>query len=318
LKDTQQNILKVLAYFDIFHYPLVADEIRSFLPVIIDDISLEEALTNLLAENQVFKFDDFYSLKDNQSLIERRCKGNSLAKAKMDTAFRAASILSHFPYVRALAISGSLSKNFADEKTDIDFFIIAAANRLWIARTIMHLFKKFSFLVGRQDWFCMNYYIDEAMMEIPEKNVFTAMEIVTLIPMYGDKTLLHFFSNNQWIKNYFPAKEIILNDIVKTKKGLFKKGVEKIFNNNIGNAIDNYLMKLTDKRWQKKTEEKRVNEKGICMGMKAGKHFSKPDPKNFQDKVIQQYQHKLKQEKTAVEKVTSETTYVFIPVSVMK
>jgi hypothetical protein len=295
LKDTQQNILKVLAYFDIFHYPLVGDEIRSFLPVIINETSLKEALAVLLTEKQVFKFGDFYSLKNEQSLIERRCKGNSVAKTKMDTALRAVAILSHFPYVHALAISGSLSKNFADEKTDIDFFIITAPNRLWIARTIMHLFKKLSFLVGRQDWFCMNYYVDEAMMEIPEKNIFTAMEIVTLIPMYGHETLSCFFNNNEWTKNYFPVKKSPCCNMVITKKSFLKKTVEKIFDNRLGDVLDNWLMKWTDKRWQQKTEQERVNEKGIRMGMKANKHFSKPDPKNFQNKVLQQYENKLKQ-----------------------
>ena len=59
-------------------------------------------------------------------------------------------------------MSGSLSKHFADEKSDIDFFIITSANRLWIARTCMHLFKKVSYIAGKQHWFCMNYYVDEA------------------------------------------------------------------------------------------------------------------------------------------------------------
>jgi hypothetical protein len=295
LKDAQLNILKALVYFDIFHYPITADEIRSFLPVLIDNASLDNALELLVSENVIFKVDNFYSLQNDKSLIERRCNGNRLAKKKMGTAaVKAATILSCFPYVQALAVSGSLSKNFADEKTDIDFFIITKANRLWIARTIMHLFKKFSFLVGKQDWFCMNYYIDDSILEIPEKNIFTAMEIVTLIPMYGHEALSGFFNSNEWAKNYFPVKKSSFSNLLETKNGLLKRMVEKIFNNKLGNVIDDKLMKLTDKRWQKKTEQRRVNEKGIRMGMKAGKHFSKPDPKNFQNKVIREYESKLK------------------------
>lgn len=312
MQNTQQNIVKILAYFDIFHYPLVAEEMRSFLPGFIEDDVFITALSLLVVEKMVFKFDDFYSLQNNKLLIDRRRNGNKLAERQMVTAFRAAAILSHFPYVRSLAISGSLSKNFADERTDIDFFIITSANRLWIARTIMHVFKKLSFIVGKQNWFCMNYYIDEAAMEIKEQNIFTAMEVVTLIPVYNDELFSKFIENNKWVKSYFPIKKANVTNIVKVKANFFKQLVEKIFNNKSGDKIDNSLMKLTDKRWQKKTEQKRVNEKGIRMSMQAGKHFSKPDPKNFQQKVIQEYENKLKQFNTiCIQKIVIAHTAIF-------
>jgi len=27
-------------------------------------------------------------------------------------------------------------------------------------------------MAGKQDWFCMNYYVDEMGVDIPEKNIF--------------------------------------------------------------------------------------------------------------------------------------------------
>ncbi|HTB53563.1 MAG TPA: hypothetical protein VK718_12405 [Ferruginibacter sp.] len=295
MNNGQQNILKVLAYFDVFNYPLLIDEIKSFLLEPTDQSSFEQDIAVLITEKTIFKFDEFYSLQNDRVLVDRRCKGNRFAEKQMATAAKAAAILSRFPYVRALAISGSLSKNFSDEKADVDFFIITAANRLWIARTIMHLFKKLTFVVGKQNWFCMNYYVDESMMEIPEKNIFTAMEIVTLIPMYGNETFPVFYNNNQWIKNYFPGRTSAICSDAESKEGFFKKIIEKLFNGKTGDALDDWLMKLTDKRWQKKTEQNRINARGITMTLNANKHFSKPDPRNFQSKVVQQYENKLGQ-----------------------
>jgi len=294
LTTAQQNILKVLAYFDVFNYPLTTEEIRSFL-LEPNEFTFEKTLHELLEEKIIFKLDIFYSLQNDPLLVERRCKGNKFAAEQMSTAAKAASILSHFPYVRGLAISGSLSKNFADEKADVDFFIITAANRLWIARTIMHLFKKLSFVAGKENWFCMNYYVDEAMIEIPEKNIFTAMEIVTLIPMYGQKIFPIFYYKNEWTKEYFPSKTTANCNAMENEKGFFSRMIEKIFNGKRGNAIDNWLMDLTDKRWKKKTEKNRLNARGIKMTLKANKHFSKPDPTNFQNRVVQQYESKLQQ-----------------------
>ena len=298
MNTEQQNILKVLAYFDVFNYPLNAEEISSFY-FDLNESSFENAVNTLVEEKIIFKLDGFYSLQNDQSLITRRLKGNNFAQKQMATAAKAAAILSRFPYVRGLAISGSLSKNFSDEKADVDFFIITAPNRLWIARTIMHLFKKLSFIAGRQNWFCMNYYVDEAMLEIPEKNIFTAMEIVTLIPMYGQNILPLFYNKNEWTKNYFPGRTTATCNASESKKGFFTRAIEKIFNGATGNTIDNWLMNLTDKRWKKKTAQNRINVRGIKMTLKADKHFSKPDPTNFQNRVVQQYESKLKEIVTA-------------------
>jgi hypothetical protein len=188
-----------------------------------------------------------------------------------------------------------LSKHYADEKADIDFFIIAAANRLWIARTVTHLFKKLSYLAGKQHWFCMNYYVDEAALEIPEKNIFTAMEIVTLLPMKGLKHFKKFIEANVWANNFFPAHNIAFDAADEIKKGLICKSVEKIFNSKAGDTIDKWLMAVTDKRWKKKTERGKLNDHAVKIGMMVNRHFSKPDPKNFQAKVVQRYENRVKE-----------------------
>src|SRR6202022_4223033 len=89
-------------------------------------------------------------------------------------------------------------------RSDIDFFIITKANRLWIARTLMHLFKKLTFLTGHQGWYCMNYYVDEEALQIEEKNIFTATELITLLPVCGNGTMEEFFRANNWASSYFP------------------------------------------------------------------------------------------------------------------
>ena len=173
MTETAQNILRTLGYFDLFQYPLTGEEIYLFNSAVVNHSEVNEALEELLSDNSVFKIGEFYSLHNNCQLAERRRNGNQLATEHLITARRVAKFLYRFPYVKAIAVSGSLSKNFATDKTDIDFFIITATNRLWIARTCMHLYKKLTFLRGRQNWFSMNYYVDEDAMEIHEKNIFT-------------------------------------------------------------------------------------------------------------------------------------------------
>lgn len=79
------------------------------------------------------------------------------------------------------------------------------------------------------------------------------------------------------------------------KVSFFKSIAELLLNNAAGNIIDNMLMKVTASRWLKKTQLKKVNSHGAVMGMKTGKHFSKPDPENFQNKLLSKYEDKVSQ-----------------------
>jgi hypothetical protein len=295
LKKIRQNILQTLAYFDVFNYPLTNEEVRRFLPEKCNQLVVNEILYQLIKEDIIYKLNNFYSLQNQPQLAEIRLAGNKRAIKLLKIARLAAKILSWFPFVQSIAVSGSLSKNFADEKADIDFFIITSANRLWIARTFMHVFKKLTFLAGKQNWFCMNYYIDEMKMEIAEKNIFTAMEIVTLMPMQGINCFKKFIEANSWTHNYFREQIITNEKNGEIKKVVFRKCLEKIFNSSLGISIEKRLMRVTDERWKKKTHQGKVNDHGRRLAMITNPHFSKPDPAIFQSKVLRKYQHKVKQ-----------------------
>lgn len=256
---------------------------------------IDQTLETLVEEKVIFKLLSFYSLRNDPLLADRRMKGNLLANKEMKHAVKAAAILARLPYVKGLAISGSLSKNFADEYTDVDFFIVTAADRLWIARSFLQLLYKLAHLVGKGRWFCLNYYIDEKGLPISERNIFTAMEIVTLVPMYGAETMSHFLNANGWINNYFPLHKPASDQLREMRPGIFRKGIELILNTKLGDRLDVWLMKITKRRWQKKMKEQQVNEKGIRIGMLVDRHFSKPDPANFQHRILDQYFNKMSQ-----------------------
>src|SRR5688500_15811004 len=183
--DLSGSILKTLLYFDLFDYPVSKAEISLFLEVPCKEAELEEGLRLLHDNQQIYLFDDFYCLRDEPALISKRKKDNLRAEKLLKKAVQISRFLYQFPFVRAVGISGSLSKNVADEKADIDYFIITATNRLWISRTLLHLYKKLTFLTGRQHFYCMNYFIDQDVYKIQEQNIYTAMEIVTLLPVCG-------------------------------------------------------------------------------------------------------------------------------------
>lgn len=286
------SILATLAWYDLFNHPLTAQEIRYYLDQQVDESGFQTALSQLLQEHRVFNHGGFYSLQNDTSLVTRRKQYNQRAKDLLPLAHRVGKLLSGFPYVSGVCISGSLSKNVAGPDADLDFFIIVQPGRLWIARTMMHILKKLSFLAGKQHWFCMNYYIDESSPVIKEQNFFTAIEMLTLMPVAGN-AMEHFFQANDWVADYLPAYTYKDVKMENSKKGLPVRLIEKLFSGNIGNKLEAALMNLTVSRWKKKEDEHRLNMKGGRMGLDAGAHYCKPNPVHFQVPLMERYQQRV-------------------------
>jgi hypothetical protein len=286
-------ILHTLAYYDIFHYPLTSAEIRQFLSSVADEERLAEDLLELQEQGIIFLHHGFYSLQDNPLLSHRRRQGNQLAEKLLVKAGRVGRFLHRFPFVRAIGVSGSLSKNYADEKADIDFFIITRSDRLWITRTCMHIYKKFTFLFGRQHFFCMNYYVDEKALQLEDQNIFTAIEIKTLLPVSGDETMQRFFASNSWADQFLP--NCPYREIAGKKPGnsWLKRSVEWLLGGRLGTYLENRCFRITQGRWKRKEEKGRKNKKGQPMELITERHSARSNPGAFQEKVLALYEQKL-------------------------
>src|SRR5690349_5317683 len=116
-----ESVLRTLSYFDIFYYPLTDLEIRQFLDRSINEDDLNRSITSLINEQKIFQLGNYYSIQNNPLLGIRREKGNRKAAELLKKAIRTGRFLYKFPFTRAIGISGSLSKNYADEKADFDF-----------------------------------------------------------------------------------------------------------------------------------------------------------------------------------------------------
>lgn len=284
-------ILKTLSYFDFFRYPITKAELWKYLPINSNSTDFEQAVEELIELNIISCIDGYYALHGSRALVERRIKGNNYARKQLLKANRIARFLGNFPFVESVCISGSLSKDFSLPDGDLDFFIITAPNRLWIARTFMHIFKKFTFLVGAQHSFCMNYYVSIEHLTIEPKNIFTAVEVSTLKPAFvrtGLKSLIEH--NHNWIKVFIP--NYVYNDNhndYRHSKLLPARLFENLLDIAGGTRLNNLLFNFTKRKWINKWERKGydINACLTCMDI----HFNAPlnHPKNLPGIVIQHY-----------------------------
>ena len=285
------DTLKTILYFSIFNYPLKLEEICNF-SVSKDRAIVQKDLDGLVAQNVIIKSDDFYLVDSNLANIEKRKKGNQMAATALIKAKERARFIAGFPFVEAVGVSGSLSKGYYDSNSDIDFFVITKPNKLWLCRTFLMLYKKI-FLLNSRKYFCINYFMSTANLEVEEKNRFTATEIRTLIPYQGKVAFAEFYRKNEWISEVFGAFAPNLNETEDTRKLKIVKIIEQLLTSKHGSLLDATFRKITVTFWKMKF--KQMTHDDFTIALKSTKQVSKHHPLNFQKKVITKLNEKYEE-----------------------
>lgn len=283
LSFCNMNVLKTISYFSIFNYPITFEEIFNFSDVQEKD-KIKAELIYLERKGIVYNYHGYYSDKKDENLLNRRIKGNKYANEIMPKARKVAKLIANFPYIESVCISGSLSKGYFEDKSDIDFFIITKKNKLWLARTLLILYKKV-FLLNSKKFFCVNYFMSSGYLKVDEKNRFTATEIATLIPMYGESAFINFIEENKWVYNFFPNLNKKPKELIKViNKNSFSKSLETLLNSKFGVFLERFFMKITIKKWNSKFNH--LSKQDFEIAFKSSENVSKHHPSNFQKKVL--------------------------------
>lgn len=263
-----QSTLRTLIYFDLFDYPLTPFEIRQFMDTPIEsEEELYPILSHLAEKKQVFKLGEFFSIRNQPHLAKLRKERNDRAAQLMVKAKKMTRIISRFPFVRMVSLSGSLSKNCAYPDSDIDFFIIAKEGRVWVTRFLLMLYKK-TILLNNPRYFCTNLILGDGHLHFDHQSHYIATEIVSVLPMTGIEVYRNFMISNNWTTEFFPNAQWRDNEIVwpQIPKPWFAKGLELILNNQVGDWLDRAWMKITRWKWAK-------DHKGNQEVMENGKDF---------------------------------------------
>ena len=286
--EIENAVVRTMSYFDIFNYPLKVSEVLNFLSIRSSSPEVEQTLNKLAGDKQIFKLGDFYSLQFDEAVFDRRKKGNALADALLPEIVATANFIFRFPFVRSVMASGSFSKNFMDEKSDFDFFIVCAPQRLWISRMLLVLYKRL-FLKSSHKYFCVNYFIDEANLTIDEKNIFTATELATVFPLTGQDHYQKLIAMNQtWLSGFFPNFQKRESKMPQPKNNALKNLIEKLVNLFFGSTINRWFKNIMLNRW-KKIYGHLYSSSDFKVAFKSTEKASKNHPRNFQKKIIDEF-----------------------------
>jgi len=290
LDAKEASLFKALLYFQIFSFPLTLKELWTY-SAFSSRQEFKECLHQWVSAGFIVLKDGYYLLNPEGGEIADRHQGEERAKAMWQKGCEKARLIQKFPFVRAVFISGSMSKGVVAPDGDVDFFIITKPGRLWLGRTLLALYKKV-FLLGSHRYFCINYFIDYQFLKIEEQNQFTATEMATLIPMAGNPSLVsQFFKENSWVEDYYPnfVAKVPLYKSESEKAG--KRFLEKVLDLFGAALVEIFCRWLTTTFWKRKFRQMAPEDYKIAL--KSNKHVSKHHPLQFQKRVLSDLHKKI-------------------------
>lgn len=291
----QREVLRTLLYYDIWSHPLTEKELYAFLPV---NSMTYDHFKNCLREEivggSVQHHSGYYYVKGKTpAVVEERLKRMRHARRMWFMARVATHIIKRFPFVRAVLVSGDLSKNVTHRKSDVDFFIITEPGRLWITRSLLVLFKKV-FLLNSRKFFCINSLIASDNLLQDEQNIYTATEIATLKPLYNSELFRRYLAANRWIKRFFPNfdTQLLWLPQCNERASRLQHILEVPFRWFDASRLDEYLMHTMERIWAKRYPQ--YDEATRRRIFRCTRGESRAYVGNFQEMILALYHHRLK------------------------
>lgn len=195
-----QSVFHTLAYADVFDYPLTVPEVYRYLTS--PKGTVEEVRRALSDESLFSQTREYFTLRGREEIVEIRKRRAQVAAQLWRKAIRYGRIIASLPFVKMVAITGSLAMNNTGEGKDIDYMIVTAPNHLWTCRALSLLIARMATLEGVS--LCPNYLVTTNALELRERSLYVAHELAQMIPLSGIETYDEMRHRNDWVEDYLP------------------------------------------------------------------------------------------------------------------
>src|SRR3989344_601355 len=209
-----QSLVRTLALFAAQNHAATLVELQTLLirvaPYQEEPATLSAILSELegTLKDKVASRDGLYAPRGYEQLLDNRLAQYNQTLALYRKARRYERLLRHIPFVRSVALSGSVAQLNADDSSDIDLFIIAQPGRIFTARLLVSALFQLTAsrrhgrkIAGR---FCLNHYVAAGLAVPQDRNLYTALLYTSFIPLFGELYTDDFWQNNlSWIREFF-------------------------------------------------------------------------------------------------------------------
>ena len=223
------SVFQTLAYADIFDYPFTAQEVYRYLPS--GGATAEEVESALSNQTLFTQVGDYFTLRGREQIVETRKQRAAIAARLWPKAVRYGRIITRLPFVRMVAVTGSLAMNNTQAGQDIDYMIVTAPGHLWTCRALSLLVVRWAKLEGVK--LCPNYLVTTNALAFKERSLYVAHELTQMVPLSGMDIYRQIWDLNLWIHDYLPnalqGSEVLHDLIPEEGSSFFQKVLEVPF-----------------------------------------------------------------------------------------
>ncbi len=266
LSEISHAVLQTLLYSDVFDYPLTVDEVHRYLSD--RAATYEEVVQTLNGDSRIIRKDNYYALTGRDEIVAIRKQRQTRSKKLMPFALLYGRMVGSFPFVRMVALTGSLAVMNSTKDADLDYMVITHPGRLWTARAFILLFNRLTRLFGHT--ICPNLIVSEASLEWHQHDLYSARELCQMIPISGAHDYRKLMKANEWIKDFLPNAEMV-NPALQEKTGfpsLIQRILEYLLDGQFGDLFERWEMDRKIARFSKQEGfgEETIFNANICQG----------------------------------------------------
>jgi hypothetical protein len=206
-RDQELAVLRSVIYASLFDYPLTPPQLEvSLIGVRADAVTIERWWrASSLLQATIELRDGHYFPAGRAELVVTRARREALSRRLLDRDRRILRLMSNMPFVRMVALSGSLAHLNAERSADLDLFVITSPNRVWSVTVATLVVSK---LLGWRQRVCMNYVVSERAMPVEPQDLFSANQIIHLRPVTGHDVFDRFVKSNGFVRQFYPNFEL--------------------------------------------------------------------------------------------------------------
>ena len=202
--DLPRAVLATLAYADLFDHPLTAAEVHRHL--VAAPATLEEVTEALHRAPRLVRratpSGAFFTLAGREAIVEVRRRREACAARLWPRARRWGRVFGALPFVRMVAVTGALAVDAVEPGADIDYLVVASPGRVWLCRALVTALARAARSAGTL--LCPNYVLSERALALAERTLYTAHELVQMVPLAGPETWERMREANPWVATFLP------------------------------------------------------------------------------------------------------------------
>ena len=266
-ENISRAILQTVAYSDIFDYPLTAREIHRYLTGV--KASLEEVVHAVGCDGLVTRTGDYFTLPGREEIVSKRRQREEYSHELLPRALRYGRMLGNLPYIRMVALTGSLSVMNISEHQDFDYMLVIAPGRVWTARAFALALNRFARLQGYT--LCPNLIISEKALKWSQRDLYSARELCQMMPITGFDVYHRLMEVNKWVGDFLPNAYLEWNSLPaqpQRRTVVFQYLLEFLLRGKPGDRFEQWEMKRKITRFSNQSGfgEETIFNAEVCQG----------------------------------------------------